>query len=36
MGEINLQKINREDIINFIPDGKGEVAKEFLKAAIDH
>ena len=36
MGDINLQKINKEDIINFIPDGTGEVAKKFLKAAIDH
>lgn len=36
MGDINLQKIDKEDIINFIPDENGEVSKEFLKTAIDH
>ena len=36
MGDINLQKIDKEDIINYIPDGTKEMPKELLKAAIDH
>jgi hypothetical protein len=36
MGDINLQKIDKDDINNFIPDATNEVEKKFLKIAIDH
>jgi hypothetical protein len=37
MGDISIQKIDKEDIINNIPGGSQEfIEKKFLKIAIDH
>jgi hemerythrin superfamily protein len=36
MGDIKIQEIHREDIMNVIPGEDIEVEKKFLKTAIDH